>query len=64
MQSMNGAQFLNIIPLFLLSVCFAALSAPSQLIVMVPLPSTYASSQSHKLEFNIENLKLIWLLVL
>ena len=43
MQSVNGAQFLNIAPLFLLSNCLAASSAPAPIIDIVPLKSMYVS---------------------
>ena len=43
MQSANGAQFLNITPLFLSSACFAASSAPAPVIVIVPLTRMYTS---------------------
>ena len=43
MQSVNGAQYLNITPLFLSSNRLAASSFPVQLIVIVPLTSIYES---------------------
>ena len=43
MQSVNGAQFLNITPLFLSSNRHAASSFPALVIVIVPLTSIYAS---------------------
>ena len=43
MQSVNGAQFLNITHLFFSSACLAAASSPSPVIVIVPLTSVYAS---------------------
>ena len=43
MQSVNGAQFLNLTPLFLSSNRFAASSTPAPVIVIVPLTSMYAS---------------------
>ena len=43
MPLVNGAQFLNVTPLFISSDCFAALSAPDPVIVTVPLTSIYAS---------------------
>ena len=43
MQSVNGAQFLNITPLFLSPNRFAASSASATVIVIVPLASIYAS---------------------
>ena len=43
MQSVNGAQFLNITPLFLSFNPFAASFAPAPVIVTVPLTSMYAS---------------------
>ena len=36
MQLVNGAQFLNVSHLFLLSACLAALSFPAPVIVTVP----------------------------
>ena len=39
----NGAQFLNITLLFLLSAVLAAASSPALVIVIVPLTSTYES---------------------
>ena len=59
MQSVNGAQFLNITstPLLLPPVANAAN-------VIVPLTSIYASLQLDELDFNIKVLNLIWLLVL
>ena len=39
MQSVNGAKFLDIDPLFTSAVCFAASSAPSPVIVIVQLTS-------------------------
>ena len=59
MQSVNGAQFLNITHLFLPSNLFAASSAPTPVIVIVPLTSMYVSQQSHKLDLTIEVLNLI-----
>ena len=50
MDLINGAQFLNITPLFLSSDCFAASSSPAPVIVIVPLISMYASGSSHRLE--------------
>ena len=49
MQSVNGAQFLNITPLFLSSNRLAALSAPAPVIVIVPFTSMYTSLESHKM---------------
>ena len=43
MQLVNGAQLLNINPLFLLSNRFAASSAPAPATVIVPLTSIDAS---------------------
>ena len=43
MQSINGAQFLNITLLLLSSARFAASSAPAPVIVIVPLTCMYAS---------------------
>ena len=37
MQSLNGAQFLNITPLFLTSDFFTASSAPTRKVFIVPL---------------------------
>ena len=42
MQSVNGAQFLNITPIFLVSARFAASSAPAPVIVIVQLTCMYA----------------------
>ena len=42
LQLTNGAQFLNIAPLFLSSACLAAASAPALVIVILPLTSMYA----------------------
>ena len=60
MQSVNGAQFLNtnfLLALFGLSPACAAID-------IVPLTSIYVSLESHKLDLNIEDLNLIYLLVL
>ena len=43
MQSVNGAQFLNITPLFFSSNPFSLSSAPAPPVVMVPLTSRYTS---------------------
>ena len=43
MQSVNGAQFLNITALFPSSNRFAAKSAPAPVVVIVPLATMYAS---------------------
>ena len=43
MQLINGAQFLNATPLSLSSAYLAAASAPSPVIVIVPLTRMYAS---------------------
>ena len=43
MQSVNGAQVLNITPLLLPSNHFVASSAPATVIVIVPVTSMYAS---------------------
>ena len=60
MQSVDGAQFLNIT--FLL-VLFASASAAAVLLTdTFPLASIYASLQSHKLDLSIDALKLICLL--
>ena len=59
MQLINGAQFLNATPLSLPSACLVAASAPSQIIVIVPLTRMYASLKSHKLDFKIVVLNLI-----
>ena len=51
MQSVNGAQFLNITFLFEL---FAAASAAAVLLTVIfYLTSIYASLQSYRLDFNI-----------
>ena len=62
MQSVSGAQFLNIALLFLLSNSFAALSAATgpQVIIIVPFTSMYTSQQSHKLD----KLNQIWMVEL
>ena len=44
MHLVNGAQFLNITPLFLSSARLAAASSPAPVIVIVPLTSMYASA--------------------
>ena len=43
MQSVNGAQCLNITPLFLSSIGLAASSFPAPVIIIVPLTIIYAS---------------------
>ena len=43
MHLVNGAQFLNITTLYRSSARFAASSSPSQVIVIVPFASIYAS---------------------
>ena len=43
MQSVHGAQFLNIIPFCLSSAHFTASSVPAPAILTIPLTSTYAS---------------------
>ena len=40
---MNGAQFLNVTPLFLLSACLDAALSPTPVIVIFPLTWIYAS---------------------
>ena len=64
MRFANGAQFLNITPLFVLSARLAAAAYPAPAIFIVPLISIYESAQSHKLDFSIVVLNLISLLVL
>ena len=44
MYLVNGAQFLNITPLFFSSDCFAAAASPAPAIVIVPLTSMYLSA--------------------
>ena len=44
MHLVNGAQFLNITPLFLSSNCLAAASSPAPAIVIVALTNMYASA--------------------
>ena len=44
MYLVNGAQFLNITPLFFSSDCFAAAASPAPAIVIVPLTSMYVSA--------------------
>ena len=63
LQLINGAQFLNITPLFLLSACLAVASAPAPVIVFLTLASIYVSPQSHKLDYNIVVLNVMSLLV-
>ena len=43
LQLVNGAQFLNITPLFLSFVCLVAASSPTPVIIILPLTSIYAS---------------------
>ena len=43
LQLINGAQFLNITPLYLSSACLTAASAPAPVIVILLLTSMYAS---------------------
>ena len=43
MQLVNGEQFLNATPLFLLSACIAAALSPAPVIVIFPLTRIYAS---------------------
>ena len=64
MQLIKGAQFLNITPLFLSSVCLAAALSPSPAIVILPLTIMYASLLLQRLYFSIVVLNLIWLFVL
>ena len=60
MQSVNGAQFLNIT---FLSVLFASGSAAAVLLTDIfPLANRYGSLHSHKLDLSIDVLKLICLL--
>ena len=59
MQSVHGAQFLNIIPFCLSSAHFTASSVPAPAILTISLTSIYASLLSQKLEFSIEVLNLI-----
>ena len=42
LQLVNGAQLLNITPLFLSSACFAAASSHAPVIAILPLTSMYA----------------------
>ena len=44
MHLVNGAQSLNVTPLFLSSACLAAASTPAPVIVIVPLTSIYESA--------------------
>ena len=64
LQLINGAQFLNITPLFPSSYCLFAAVSPASVIFVLPLTSIYASLQSHKLDFSIAVLNLMSLLVL
>ena len=59
MQLIKGAQFLNITPLFLSSVCLAAALSPSPAIVILPLTIMYASLLLQRLYFSIVVLNLI-----
>ena len=43
MQLVNGEQFLNATPLFLLSACIAAALSPAPVIVIFPLTRIYES---------------------
>ena len=54
MQSLNRAQFLNIIFLFISSNYFLASSVPAPVAVVVSSTSIYASIWSHKRDFIIE----------
>ena len=56
MQSVNGAQFLNITFLFLL---LETAAVPVFGTAAVPLTSIYASQYSYQLDLNIEVLNLI-----
>ena len=58
MHLVNGAQFLNVIPLSLSSACLASASAPAPVIVIVPLMIMY-ESDNHRLDLNIVVLNLI-----
>ena len=44
MHLVNGAQFLNVTPLFLSSAHLTAASSPAPVIVIVPLTSMYKSA--------------------
>ena len=44
MHLVNGAQFLNVTPLFLSSNCLAATLSPTPVIVSLPLTNIYASA--------------------
>ena len=59
MQSVNGAQFLNITSLFILHNHFALSSAHATVIVTAPLNIIYASLQSHTRDFSIAVSNLI-----
>ena len=63
MHLVDGAQFLNITPLFLSSAHVAVASSPAPVIVIVPLTSIYESAQSHKLDLSIVVLNLMSLQV-
>ena len=62
MHLVHEAQFLNVTPLSLSFSCLAAASSLCPVMVFVPLTSMYESAQSHKLDFSIE--VLIWILLL
>ena len=64
MQLVNGAQYLNATTLSLSSACLAAALSPAPVIVIFPLTRIYASLSSHKLDFSIVVLNLVWLLTL
>ena len=44
MHLVNGAQFLNTTPLSLSSACLSAAASHAPAVVIVPLPSMYASA--------------------
>ena len=59
MHLVNGAQFLNVTPLFLSSVCLAAALSPAPVIVIAHFTSMYESASSHRFDFSIVVLNLI-----
>ena len=63
MQSVNGAQFLNITPLSFSFARFAASLSLASVIVMVPLTCMYALLWLYKFDLITEVLILIWLLL-
>ena len=59
MHLVNGAQSLNVTPLFLSSACLAATLSPAPVIVIVPFTSMYESAKSHRFHLSIVVFNLI-----